>query len=54
MYARARTGAIDGFTGVSSPYEPPRAPALHVHTDEEEPAESAARVITLLETVGAL
>jgi adenylyl-sulfate kinase len=54
MYARARAGAIDGFTGVSSSYEPPEAPALHVHTDEEEPAESAARVVALLEALGVL
>lgn len=28
LYARARSGALAGFTGVSDPYEPPPAPDL--------------------------
>jgi bifunctional enzyme CysN/CysC len=30
MYARARRGEIDGFTGVDDPYEPPLRPDLRV------------------------
>ncbi len=33
-YARARSGDLPSFTGVSAPYEPPTAPALHLRTDQ--------------------
>jgi len=33
LYARARAGEIADFTGVSAPYEPPKAPALAVSTE---------------------
>ncbi|MGH6945322.1 MAG: adenylyl-sulfate kinase, partial [Geminicoccaceae bacterium] len=33
LYKRARTGEIQEFTGISSPYEPPEAPELIVRTD---------------------
>lgn len=33
LYARARRGEIPDFTGVSSPYEAPLRPDLHLHTD---------------------
>ncbi len=32
LYARARTGEIPSFTGVSAPYEPPAAPDLRLDT----------------------
>lgn len=32
LYAKARTGQIPEFTGVSSPYEPPLAPAIALDT----------------------
>src|SRR4051812_44696099 len=54
MYARARRGDLADFTGVSAPYEPPAHPALHLDTANEEPAESARRVVALAETRGAL
>ncbi|TMK40156.1 MAG: adenylyl-sulfate kinase [Actinobacteria bacterium] len=54
MYARARQGALREFTGVSSPYEPPDAPDLHLDTVVEEPTESAHRVMTMLKARGAL
>ena len=34
LYAKARRGEIPGFTGISSPYEPPVNPQLHLKTDE--------------------
>lgn len=34
LYARARRGEIPGFTGISSPYEAPVNPELHLKTDE--------------------
>ncbi len=32
LYKKARSGAIDDFTGISSPYEPPETPELVVDT----------------------
>src|SRR5687768_14686312 len=54
LYEKAFAGEIPQFTGVSDPYEAPVAPELHIKTDEEEPRESAARVIGQLEELGYL
>jgi adenylylsulfate kinase len=54
LYKKAFAGEIEQFTGVSDPYEPPAAPELHIKTDEEEPRESAMRVILKLEGLGYL
>jgi adenylylsulfate kinase len=54
LYEKAFAGEIPQFTGVSDPYEAPAAPELHIKTDEEEPKESAARVIVHLEELGYL
>jgi adenylylsulfate kinase len=54
LYKKAFSGEIPQFTGVSDPYEPPVAPELHIKTNEEAPAESAARVIGYLEGQGYL
>lgn len=44
LYAKARSGQISDFTGVSSPYEPPFFPALSLDTGTMPP-EEAARVL---------
>ena len=54
LYKKAYAGEIPQFTGVSDPYEPPAAPDLTLKTDEEEPQESARRVIEKLEFFGYL
>jgi adenylylsulfate kinase len=54
LYKKAFAGEIPQFTGVSDPYEPPAAPELHIKTDEEEPQESAYRVIVKLGELGYL
>jgi adenylylsulfate kinase len=36
LYRKARAGAIQNFTGISDPYEPPRAPALELATQTME------------------
>jgi adenylylsulfate kinase len=54
LYKKAFAGEIEQFTGVSDPYEPPAAPELHIKTNEEEPHESARRVISKLEELGYL
>ena len=54
LYEKAFAGEIEQFTGVSDPYEPPAAPELHIKTNEEEPQESARRVLLKLEELGYL
>ena len=54
LYKKAFSGEIEQFTGVSDPYEPPASPELHIKTDEEEPHESARRVLQRLEELGYL
>jgi adenylylsulfate kinase len=54
LYKKAFAGEIEGFTGVSDPYEPPVAPDLVLKTDEETPEESARKVIEKLEFFGYL
>ena len=41
LYERARAGEIQGFTGVSDPYEEPLAAELTLDTESESPEESA-------------
>ena len=54
LYAKALAGEIPEFTGVSDPYEAPEAPEVVVHTEDESPDESAARVVALLDDRGLL
>lgn len=49
LYARAMSGEIANFTGISAPYEPPLNAELELRTDREEVALSAGRVIKFLE-----
>lgn len=36
LYARARSGEIPNFTGISAPYEAPESPELVLRTDEND------------------
>jgi adenylylsulfate kinase len=54
LYKKAYSGEIPQFTGVSDPYESPSAPELTLKTNEEEPEDSARRVIAKLEELGYL
>ncbi|MEQ9110780.1 MAG: adenylyl-sulfate kinase [Rhodospirillaceae bacterium] len=49
LYAKARRGEIDDFTGVSSPWEPPESPDLDVNTGELSLDESLAKMLDYLE-----
>jgi adenylyl-sulfate kinase len=49
LYRKALAGEIQGFTGVSDPYEEPRAPDVAVRTHEESVETSAERIIAELE-----
>jgi len=52
MYERARRGELKEFTGVSDPYEPPPAPAIHLQTDRESAEKCAQRVLDHLSEHG--
>ncbi len=48
MYAKARSGQLKEFTGVSDPYEPPLNPEIHLRTQDETPHESAQLILAYL------
>jgi len=48
LYAKARAGKIENFTGIGSPYEAPASPEIHLRSDQESAADSAARVVKFL------
>jgi len=52
LYAKARSGEIKEFTGVSDPYEAPENPDVVCHTEEESPQESAQKLLDYLEERG--
>lgn len=47
LYQRVRAGQIPAFTGISSPYERPIAPALELRTDAEPIAQSVEKLAQL-------
>jgi adenylyl-sulfate kinase len=49
LYERARAGEIEAFTGVSDPYQEPLSPELVLETERETPADSAARLVALVQ-----
>lgn len=51
LYRKALAGEIKNFTGISDPYEPPVSPEAAIRTDTEKPGASAARIVTLLESL---
>ena len=52
LYARARSGEIEDFTGVTAPYEPPESPEVHIQSDRESVESAAAKVVKTLELIG--
>ncbi len=44
LYKKAQAGEIDNFTGISSPYETPENPEVHLHTVGHDPFELASRI----------
>lgn len=53
-YAKARSGEVKEFTGVSDPYEPPLAPDLTLRTTDTTPTANARLVLEYLEARGIL
>jgi adenylylsulfate kinase len=54
LYRKARQGQIPDFTGISSPYEPPDHPELHLHTDALALPQATAAVVADLRARGLL
>jgi adenylylsulfate kinase len=54
LYAKARSGEIKQFTGISDPYEPPLNPEVNCETQNETLEESVNKVIAKLEEMGYL
>src|SRR5215210_2547007 len=52
LYAKARSGEIKEFTGVSDPYEPPENAEIVVETEQQSPEESAQQILGYLEERG--
>ena len=48
LYARARRGEIQNFTGMSAPFEAPENPALSLDTSKLSIEESVKKLLTLL------
>jgi adenylyl-sulfate kinase len=48
LYAKARTGQLKEFTGVSAPYEQPEDPEINLHTDITTPQEAVEEIIGYL------
>jgi sulfate adenylyltransferase len=54
LYAKARQGLIEQFTGISDPYEEPEDADLVLDTTELSPEETAQEVLLALEGQGYL
>ncbi len=52
LYQKARAGKIPNFTGISSPYEPPIKPEIHIQTHNQSIQQSAEIIITYLKDNG--
>lgn len=48
MYARARRGEVENFTGINDPYERPIDPEIVIDTLQDSPVENARRIINFL------
>ena len=48
LYAKARTGEINTFTGINSPYEEPKKPALSINTTVISIADAVAMILQLI------
>jgi bifunctional enzyme CysN/CysC len=54
LYRKARAGRLENFTGIDSPYEPPRTPEVHIRTTETDPATAAEIVVNHLFDMGVI
>ncbi len=54
FYKKARRGEIEEFTGISSPYDAPCDPEIHIKTDQYSIEESSQQIIDYLKAKGYL
>jgi adenylylsulfate kinase len=52
LYRKARAGEIPHFTGISSPYEAPLSPEIHLRTDKMSVEEAAHKIVEYLQKHG--
>ncbi|MCP5120137.1 MAG: adenylyl-sulfate kinase, partial [bacterium] len=49
LYAKARSGEVGDFTGISAPYEEPTEPDLSIDTSTTSVTDAVAAVVTLVQ-----
>lgn len=54
LYKKARNGEIPNFTGISSPYEAPVSPEIHILNNDKSIEEAAEEVVDYLKNKGYL
>jgi len=52
LYKKARTGEISNFTGISSPYEAPHKPEIHIINDKISIEDVTKKIIDYLQNKG--
>jgi sulfate adenylyltransferase len=52
LYAKARAGLVQNFTGISDPYEPPADAAVVIDTSNTSPDAAAQMILLELEREG--
>ena len=50
LYKQARSGEINNFTGISSPYETPKNPDLEINTETLSINESTLKLLDFIKT----
>ena len=50
LYAKAISGEIKNFTGISDPYEAPESPEIHVNSETQTAEESLSVIMDYLES----
>ena len=49
LYAKARAGEIENFTGINSPFEEPENPEIRIQTHIQKPAECVAEITKVIQ-----
>jgi len=52
LYKKARAGEIKNFTGIDDPYEEPRKPEIHLHSDQQSLEEEVQQILSVLRERG--
>ena len=54
LYKKARNGELPNFTGISSPYEAPQNPEIHIVNDSENIEDVTIKIVSYLKEKGYL